>query len=258
MNFCVKGYAGLGFLSIMALAGCGGGGGGNSLAISPPPTANILTSSTLHIPAGQTIYGQFDQNNGTVSYVGPYLLVATGGNVGPGGYTWTVPTGVSVPFPSLIIQPFGVVYDTSKLIPSGIYTLPVEVSDGTNTVTSNVQIDTTTICNSISSVANGVPSTPCATPILTNVHNPYLPNGTVGTPYAATIVTSGGIPPYTWKLESGNLPPGLTIDAGKGIISGTPTAAGPYQFYVLTTDHAGSTTAPEYKVLAAQFSLTVN
>ena len=51
--------------------------------------------------------------------------------------------------------------------------------------------------------------------------------GTVDVFYSVTPEASGGMPPYVlWKITSGSLPPlpaGLTLNAGTGEISGTPT-----------------------------------
>lgn len=47
--------------------------------------------------------------------------------------------------------------------------------------------------------------------------------GEVGSPYAFTPVVSGGTAPYGFDLASGSLPAGLSLDAGTGAISGTPT-----------------------------------
>ncbi|MBK8285168.1 MAG: hypothetical protein IPK97_09945 [Ahniella sp.] len=49
------------------------------------------------------------------------------------------------------------------------------------------------------------------------------PNGVIGTPYTHTLVTSG-TPGASFVLESGNLPPGLSLNGQ--VISGTPTALG--------------------------------
>jgi Peptidase family C25/Putative Ig domain/Ig-like domain from next to BRCA1 gene/Matrixin len=69
-----------------------------------------------------------------------------------------------------------------------------------------------------------------------------LPNGAVGTPYSQTLLASGGTLPYSWSLVqgSGTLPPGLTLTAA-GVISGTPTTAGTYNFTVRTTDNVQAT-----------------
>jgi hypothetical protein len=134
--------------------------------------------------------------------------------------------------------------------------MPVEVSDGDTAITGQVTIDLSSLCNS----SNGNASNPCSAGALTNQHIQYLPSGTVGSVYAATIVTSGGTPPYSWSLASGTLPPGIVIDQARGILRGTPTNAGAYSFYVLTTDAAGSNTWTEINdgVLAAQFTIVVN
>lgn len=62
-----------------------------------------------------------------------------------------------------------------------------------------------------------------------------LPEGTVQTGYAATLVAQGGTPPYTWGLVSGALPPGLFL-SGAGVIAGTPTAVGTSYFTVQVRD----------------------
>ncbi|MFK0278489.1 putative Ig domain-containing protein [Ensifer sp. NPDC090286] len=63
-----------------------------------------------------------------------------------------------------------------------------------------------------------------------------LPTPAISTPYSQTLATTGGTAPYTYALAGGTtLPPGLTLSAG-GVISGTPTGSGPYNFIVRVTD----------------------
>ncbi len=49
---------------------------------------------------------------------------------------------------------------------------------------------------------------------------------TLATPYSFTITATGGIPPYTFSVASGVLPPGLSLSAS-GVISGTPLGPNP-------------------------------
>lgn len=65
-----------------------------------------------------------------------------------------------------------------------------------------------------------------------------LPNGTVGVAYNQTLSAGGGVGPFTWTLQSGALPAGLSLSSG-GVISGTPTTAETADFTVQATDSAG-------------------
>ena len=76
-----------------------------------------------------------------------------------------------------------------------------------------------------------------------------LPNGVTGTAYSAQLNATGNTP-ITWSLASGNLPNGLTVSTA-GIISGTPTAAGTFNFTVLALNSVGSDTKALYIVVNA-------
>jgi len=62
-----------------------------------------------------------------------------------------------------------------------------------------------------------------------------LPSGTIGVPYVATLAASGGTPPLTWAVASGQLPTGLSLSSA-GKISGTPSSAGSFTFIAQATD----------------------
>ena len=77
-----------------------------------------------------------------------------------------------------------------------------------------------------------------------------LPQGVLGVLYNASISANGGIPPLTWSLVQGTLPPGLTlttitttsgtppVTTTIGQISGTPTVQGTTNFTVEVQDSA--------------------
>ncbi len=62
-----------------------------------------------------------------------------------------------------------------------------------------------------------------------------LPNGTTNIAYSQTLTASGGQMPYSWKTNSGTLPKGLTL-APSGLLSGTTTNSGLFNFTVQVTD----------------------
>jgi large repetitive protein len=66
----------------------------------------------------------------------------------------------------------------------------------------------------------------------------FTPVGTVGSPYSFTFTGAGGCGPalpYQFSLIGGSVPPGLTL-ASSGRMSGTPTQAGGWSFWVDLSD----------------------
>jgi len=64
--------------------------------------------------------------------------------------------------------------------------------------------------------------------------------GTTGAAYSRQLIASGGSTPYAWSLVSGSIPGGLTMASG-GIISGTPSKTGQFDFTVRVTDSRSAT-----------------
>ena len=61
------------------------------------------------------------------------------------------------------------------------------------------------------------------------------PTGQVGQFLFDVLHADGGFPPYIWSLQSGELPPGLTLYPS-GAILGTPSEAGAFKFTARVTD----------------------
>ncbi|MEO7060487.1 MAG: putative Ig domain-containing protein, partial [Lapillicoccus sp.] len=61
----------------------------------------------------------------------------------------------------------------------------------------------------------------------------------VGQPFSYTFAATGP-PAPTFSISDGALPPGLTLDAETGVLSGTPTTTGDYSFQVTATVDAGA------------------
>src|SRR5271157_6612525 len=80
-----------------------------------------------------------------------------------------------------------------------------------------------------------------------------LPASVINVPYSATLTSTGGVGPFTWAINAGTLPPGLSISTG-GVISGTPTALGTSSFKVQVTDSQTPTAAVDI----ASKSIVVN
>ncbi len=85
-------------------------------------------------------------------------------------------------------------------------------------------------------------STPTNGPGALNIGQFTLAQGVVNVPYRQLLIASGGQTPFTWTLTSGSMPPGLTL-ASSGVISGTPTTAGTFNFQTKVTDSQTPTAA---------------
>ncbi|KSB89962.1 hypothetical protein AS593_00360 [Caulobacter vibrioides] len=85
-----------------------------------------------------------------------------------------------------------------------------------------------------------------------------LPGGQAGVAYSQTFTSTGGVAPITYSAPPGDLPPGLTLSGG--VISGSPTATGTFNFTVTGTDSSGNayTGSAAYSITVAAPSIVVS
>lgn len=161
---------------------------------------------------------------GTVGGTYSQPLTATGGTP---PYKWSLVTGTLPPLVGL--SPDGSITGTTTTAGTFTFTVLVTDSDG---VTQTKQLSII--------VAGGVTITTAA----------VLPNGNINAPYSQTLAAAGGTPPYTWALSAGALPAGLTVTPA-GAITGTPTAAGTFQFTVTVADSVTLTASQQFTLTIA-------
>jgi hypothetical protein len=141
---------------------------------------------------------------------------------------------------------------TSGSLPTG---LTLNTSTGTVSGTPTV-ITTSSFTIKVTDSVSSVASTPCSIVInpaflAANCNNP--PTGYVGIFYTRTLLATGGVPPYTWMITSGSLPPGLSLNTSTGVISGTPSKAGVYAFVAQVSDSTGATSSCTISILNPLF-----
>jgi hypothetical protein len=169
-----------------------------SITINNPPLAVTTTS----LPEGVI----------NVAYSSTAFLTANGGTA---PYTWSISSG-SLPNGLQLNASTGQITGTPTK--TGTFPFTAKVTDSsspTQTATANLSI----VINS---------------PL--EITTTSLPSGSVGTSYSATLAASGGVPPYSWTVTSGDLPAGLSLNKTTAVISGTPTATGTSTFTVSVSD----------------------
>jgi hypothetical protein len=84
-----------------------------------------------------------------------------------------------------------------------------------------------------------------------------LPPAPIFQAYSIPLTATGGTLPYTsWTVSSGQLPPGLSLNAITGVLSGTATLLGDYAFTVQLRDWNGVLTSANLRlVVSASTSL---
>ena len=192
----------------------------SSLTATEPVSLTVIAGPSLSLPAPPA---------GWTNTVYSDSLNESGGT---GPFTWSVSTG-SLPA-GIKLSADGNLTGTPTA--TGTSSFTVKVTDA------NSQSATQAIGITISA---GV-SAPITAP----------PAGVVGAAYTDTLTATGGTTPYTWSLNAGTLPAGLSLSSA-GVLSGTPTTAGSYPFTVNVIDaNNGIATASITLVVTNALTLT--
>ena len=144
---------------------------------------------------------------------------------------------------------------TSGSLPPGILLNPLTgVLSGTPTIagTYSFVITVTDVNGCMASMTYSL-SVNCFTITTTT-----LATGETNFPYTQTINVSGGVAPLKFSVTGGSLPPGLLLNAITGVISGTPSAAGVYNFNITATDSVGCTASMTYSLIVDCPTITFN
>jgi hypothetical protein len=114
-------------------------------------------------------------------------------------------------------------WSTSDSLPAGLSLTPAGVLSGVPTIPGTFGFTV--------KAANGcLPDTTKTFSLgIRGIITDSLPNARTNTAYSQMLESGGSVSP-TWSLESGNLPPGLTLGANNGMISGKPTDTGTFRF----------------------------
>ncbi len=77
----------------------------------------------------------------------------------------------------------------------------------------------------------------------------------LGKPYQASLTAADGVPAYSWKVDPGQLPRGLSLNARTGQINGTPDQGGQFELAVTVTDSTGATASKNFTLQVFELAL---
>ena len=219
------------------------------------------------LPTGLSLNNLSGAITGTPSAAGTFNFTITAtdavGATGLHAYSVTVNAAIAVSPASLPAATVAVAYSQSVTATGGTGTIGYSVSVGalptglslnastgaiTGTPTSSGSFSFTITATDSLGATGSTAYNFTVNAVTLSVSPASLPNWTQGVAYSQTITASGGSGPTTYAVTAGALPTGLSLNGSSGVISGTPSVAGTYNFTVTATDSLGSTGSRAYSV----------
>lgn len=89
------------------------------------------------------------------------------------------------------------------------------------------------------------------------IESSSMPGAHVQSVYLASLVATGGKPPYSWSIPAGTLPSGLALTPSTGTVAGVPTETGTVSFSAQVEDSSSPVNTTTRKV-SIQVSLSTS
>jgi hypothetical protein len=145
---------------------------------------------------------------------------------------------------------------TSGDLPPGVTLSPEGAITGTPTQAGSFSFTATVGDSSSLRLSASAALQLSVAPFLT-ITTASVPSGAVGSSYSVQLLAVSGDVGPTWSITSGGLPPGISL-SNSGLLTGTPTAVGPFSFTVRATTQSPSQEATRsYQIIVSSaLSLT--
>jgi hypothetical protein len=93
-------------------------------------------------------------------------------------------------------------------------------------------------------------------PVLVILSDAQLPGATAKSPYSFTFAGQGGVKPYSWSVSTGIALTGLGLTPD-GVLTGTPSAPGTFNFNVVMTDAQANSVRKDFTLVVGPETLSI-
>ncbi len=211
-------------------------GSGYTIGVPSSATGTILNDDLGTLTINNVTFPENDSGTQAISFT-----ISLSQPAGPGGVTFDIATANGTATAGEDYQAKSIVGAT--IAPGeSTYFFSVNVyGDTSNEPNEWFFVNITNVTNAILGDGQGVGTIVNDDPVPTITLAPAsLSATTVGASYSETLTASGGTGPYTYAATAGVLPDGLTLTSS-GVLSGTPTDEGTFNFTISATDSSGGT-----------------